>query len=260
MCKCPIDSNTVDFIFQEKVLGKYNVNYYKCEHCGIIKTETPHWLDEAYSDAIAGSDIGLLERNNYNSKMVLTILSLLNRIHDRVVDTAGGYGILTRLLRDRGIHCYSSDKYCTNMFASDFCGDDTQDVKVLLAFEVMEHLPDPLAFLNETLFKYDPELLIFSTQTFTETPPENWWYYSFHTGQHIIFYQPKSLAVLADKLGFNYYMINDSYHIFSKNKISKFKFFLIKNKITRMFLNVVFERTAKPRSLLQSDYDEIISK
>ncbi|SJN57338.1 hypothetical protein VR7878_02254 [Vibrio ruber DSM 16370] len=260
MCKCPIDSDKMSFIFQEKVLEKYDVNYYKCSHCGIIKTETPYWLDEAYSDAIANSDIGLLDRNNYNSKMVLTILSILNRVHDRVVDSAGGYGILTRLLRDRGIHCYSSDKYCENLFSSEFCGDNVKNIKVLLAFEVMEHLSNPIEFLSENIDKYNPDLLIFSTQTFIDNPPLNWWYYSFHTGQHITFYQQKSLAILANKFNLKYYMINDSYHIFSRNKINSVKLFFMKNKISRKIIHVFCERISKSRSLLQSDYNKIISK
>src|SRR5574338_82691 len=45
------------------VLDKYKVQYYSCGNCGFIQTESPYWLEEAYSSAIARSDIGLIGRN-----------------------------------------------------------------------------------------------------------------------------------------------------------------------------------------------------
>jgi hypothetical protein len=46
------------------VLGKYDIQYYLCGHCGFIQTESPYWLDEAYLSPIATSDIGLIGRND----------------------------------------------------------------------------------------------------------------------------------------------------------------------------------------------------
>ena len=39
-----------DFVFSNKVLGKYDVAYYKCSNCESLQTETPYWLDEAYAE------------------------------------------------------------------------------------------------------------------------------------------------------------------------------------------------------------------
>ncbi|HET9908185.1 MAG TPA: hypothetical protein VFQ23_16155, partial [Anaerolineales bacterium] len=44
------------------VLKKHEVQYYACVNCGFIQTERPYWLEEAYSSAIARSDIGLIGR------------------------------------------------------------------------------------------------------------------------------------------------------------------------------------------------------
>ena len=40
-----------------RVLNRHDVRYDRCPQCGLIQTETPHWLNEAYSEAIAGSAV-----------------------------------------------------------------------------------------------------------------------------------------------------------------------------------------------------------
>ena len=45
------------------ILGKYNVTYWRCPFCGFIQTDNLYWLNEAYSSAIAATDIGLVSRN-----------------------------------------------------------------------------------------------------------------------------------------------------------------------------------------------------
>ena len=258
-CRCPVDNRQMTFLFRRKVLGKYHVSYFRCNDCGLISTEAPYWLDEAYGNAIAGTDIGILSRNNHNAKLVSVFLNILKIADEIVVDTAGGYGILTRLLRDRGINCFSYDKYCKNIFSENFDGESVRNAKIILAFEVMEHLHDPMAFLKENLNRYHPDMMIFSTLTFKEEPPPDWWYYSLHTGQHITFYQTGTLQVVADRLGLYYYSVNESYHLFSRHKISGFKLFLMRNKIAITVLGVLYSKLYRHRNLLQVDYDEIVS-
>jgi hypothetical protein len=50
--------------------------------------------------------------------------------------------------------------------------------------------------------------------------PEHWWYYSLGTGQHIGFYQRRTLEVLGSKLGLNVASAN-GIHIFSKALIDE---------------------------------------
>ncbi|MDM9385348.1 hypothetical protein QUB80_32355 [Chlorogloeopsis sp. ULAP01] len=42
------------------------MTYYFCEESGLLKTEKPYWLDEAYQEAIADTDTGLVRRNISN--------------------------------------------------------------------------------------------------------------------------------------------------------------------------------------------------
>ena len=99
---CPISQTPMDFAFEETVLGRLKVRYYSCAVCGLLQTETPFWLEEAYQTPIAPGDTGLMARNIENSQFLATFLALTFPNTAKFLDLAGGYGILTRLLRDKG--------------------------------------------------------------------------------------------------------------------------------------------------------------
>lgn len=96
------------------------VQYFECSACAYVQTEEPTWLEQAYSAAINISDTGIMVRNEINTKIVLATLSVLDVMHGTVVDCAGGYGILVRQLRDKGVDAYWSDYYCENLLARGF--------------------------------------------------------------------------------------------------------------------------------------------
>ncbi len=59
---CPISKSFMRPVFKANILGKYLVTYYYCEETGILQTEEPYWLEEAYRSAIADTEYG------YNAK------------------------------------------------------------------------------------------------------------------------------------------------------------------------------------------------
>jgi len=222
--ECPLSAELMAPAFTATVLGKYDVAYYHCPGCGLLKTEPPYWLDEAYQNAISDTDTGILARNNANAQLVEVILETLSLADGRVLDIAGGYGLLARLLRDKGFDCYSTDKYCCNLFAKRFAPEPGFNADALLAFEVLEHVEDPLAFVQEAFAKYRCKTLVFSTLTFRgDIPPRSWWYYLFRTGQHISFYQPATLQSLAERLGCRYHMLSSEMHLFTDQDIAPWK-------------------------------------
>ena len=60
---CPVCSGSMESCFIAQVLGKYPAHYEVCKNCGFLRAQEPHWLDEAYSCAIAAADTGLVMRN-----------------------------------------------------------------------------------------------------------------------------------------------------------------------------------------------------
>jgi len=228
---CPITGHEMKLSFSEIVLRKYDVDYYSCEECGILQTEKPYWLDEAYQDAIGITDTGMVSRNISNQKILEPILERMFNSEGKFLDVGGGYGLLTRLMRDIGFDCYTFDRYCENMFAKYFEPIAGFKADALFCFEVFEHIEDPYVFIRDMFIRYCCKTIIFSTLVYENSiPSRDWWYYSFDGGQHITFYQSRTLSLLANRLGCHYYMINHGLHIITDVKLTKLDKYLFSNK------------------------------
>lgn len=222
---CPICSGMMEACFDAQVLGKYPAHYEVCTGCGFLRAHEPYWLDEAYSSAIAAADTGLAMRNISIACKLAGVLYWITgqRGQGRYLDAAGGYGMLTRLMRDFGFDFYWSDKYCNNLMAPGFeYRQELGACQAVTAMEVLEHLTDPVSFIEETLAFSGAPYLVFSTVLYEGRPPapDAWWYYSFATGQHIGFFQRKTLEVLAAKLGLQFSSAN-GIHVFSREAVSE---------------------------------------
>lgn len=186
--KCLICGRTANYIFTKKILNKYKVKYYKCNKCNFIQTEKPYWLKEAYSNPIIDSDTGILSRNIMLSKITALIFLFFAEKESKVLDYAGGYGILTRLLRDIGINCFWLDKYSENVFAKNFEFSKKEQYDVITAFEFLEHAENPIKKVKRIFKIYKPKLFIFSTTIHNGNPSKNWWYFAPQGGQHVSFF------------------------------------------------------------------------
>lgn len=222
---CPICSGAMTHCFSARILGKYDAQYEVCSTCHFLRVSEPHWLDEAYASAIAAADTGLVMRNISITCKIAGVLYwvLGERGEGRYLDVAGGYGMLTRLMRDFGFDFYWADKYCDNKLALGF--EYSQSIgkcRAITAMEVFEHLVDPAAFVEETLALSGAETLIFTTELYEGSPPlpDSWWYYAFATGQHIGFFQRQTLEVLGARLNLQFVSAN-GIHILSKSALSE---------------------------------------
>ncbi|MBE0557915.1 MAG: class I SAM-dependent methyltransferase [Proteobacteria bacterium] len=208
--------------FKAKVLNKYDALYKVCGTCGFLSADKPHWLDEAYARAIADADTGLVMRNlSLAPQMASTLYwAMGERGAGRYLDTAGGYGMLTRLMRDFGFDFYWYDEQCKNILAPGFSfRHESKPCRAVTAVEVFEHLTDPRGFVEKTLAMAGSDTLIFTTLLYDGAPPPaSWWYYSFATGQHIGFFQRRTLERLAAGLNMQFASAN-GIHVFSKAKI-----------------------------------------
>jgi len=251
---CPISGEPMTVVFSEIVRHKHTVNYHYCASCGLLKTEKPYWLDEAYQEAIVETDTGLVSRNIEHSKLLEVVLKCLRIPQGRFLDVAGGYGLLTRLMRDKGYDCYTSDKCCRNVFAKAFEPRANFKADALFAFEALEHIEDPFLFVDDLFKTYDCKTLIFSTLTFTGIiPSRDWWYYGFESGQHITFYQPRTLSMLARRLRCNYYKITPSFHMITDVDVSFINRHILINRYFRKIYSLMISRTRRHLSKTWTD-------
>lgn len=224
MSKCAVCGARQKAAFRANVLKKYEAVYNRCGECGFLQAENPYWLEEAYSDAIATADTGLVQRNISISRTLASLLYFGMDPKGAYIDVAGGYGMLVRLMRDFGFDFYWDDKYCQNLLAKGYESTNTSEaITAITAFEVLEHLLSPVDFVAEQMKKFNTRTLIFTTELYlgNEAPSKDWWYFAFPTGQHISFYQKQTLQKIAEKLGTRYYQIGGM-HIFSDTLLKNY--------------------------------------
>jgi hypothetical protein len=250
--QCKVCDGVSLFFGETDVLKKHRVRYFRCEGCGFIQTETPYWLEEAYSSAIAGQDVGVMQRNLINREVTSAVLNLLFPKVSNCVDFGGGHGILVRLMRDRGFNFFWSDLHAANDYAKGFDCQPGLTYDFLTAFEVLEHFVNPVSDLSK--------LMVISENIFVTTclVPEptpgllDWWYYVPTSGQHVSFYTKKSLALLAARFERHVLSIGP-YHLFSKRPLNSLLYRLASTFRTAQIVNIAFRR----QSLIESDFHQM---
>lgn len=258
--ECKICKGPIEKIFTAYVLNKYEVKYFQCLSCRFIQTEKPYWLDEAYIDVIANLDTGYITRNVSYSEIVNSIIKVCFNSKSKFLDYGGGYGIFVRLMRDKGIEFFRQDKYCENLFSKYLDVNDQEskeNFELMTAFEVFEHLEDPLREIEE-MFKYSDSIL-FSTIIQPKYPlinSKDWWYFMPETGQHVAFYSKESLKHIADNFNCNVYSNGRSLHLLTKKNLIVNPLKII--SYSHYAFNLIFNRHfANRKSLILKDFEYV---
>lgn len=234
-----------------RILASLEVSYYRCQACGFVQTEEPYWLERAYAQPISKIDLGIISRNISLADTASAVISMLLDGGGRFLDWGGGYGILVRLMRDRGFDFYWRDPFCDNLFAQGFEWTDETRAELVTAFEVLEHLPRPVDDVARMADIADN--LLVSTLLLPEPTPElgDWWYYTLESGQHVSFYSRRSLTVLAGQLGM--FVASNrgcSVHLFTRSRKAARAFPLVASRHGVRLRRLLPYR----RSLLDADF------
>ena len=257
MTCCICDSKLVP-AFTAIVLGRHKATYAHCRSCGFLCAQQPNWLEDAYSSAISSLDTGLVWRNIVVSQKLSAVLFFLfgERGNGRYLDIAGGCGMLTRLMRDNGFDFFWADRYSGNLLA---CGfeyiSEMGACRAVTAIEVLEHTEDPIKFIRDALELGQTDTLIFTTELFEGDPPlpDQWPYYLFEAGQHIAFFQQKTLAAIADRLGLRLASAA-GLHVLTKQKVNSLILHLCTSRLGAMSIRLIQEklgsRTVSDRDLI----------
>lgn len=271
---CHICKSKCRNIFNKQVLNKYDVTYYKCLNCGFLQTEYPFWLKEAYlnKNNIA-IDVGAVQRNLVLSNLTQNFIDKYFKGNNKFIDYGGGTGLFVRLMRDKGYDFYWHDIYSENIFARFFevssLPDNGKKFTMLTAFEVFEHIVNPLKEIH-TMFEYTDTIFLTTALQPTKNDINNWWYLVPEGGQHINFYTIKAFEKIANHFNATYYTDGFQYHLISKTKYpidsNALYNHLIPNR-RKSFIKKLFKRAfpkqypeTKEKSLINSDFEYIKSE
>jgi hypothetical protein len=202
------------------------------------------------------TDLGMLARNNALARVCRALIRIAFDPNGRFIDYGAGHGILVRLLRDTGLDCYYYDQYADNLFAPGAEASLDQHYELLTAFEVFEHLPNPMEELKRMLTL--SASVLFTTDLLPQPVPQpsDWWYYGLYHGQHVSFYSSKTLQHMAQALGVNWHSNGKNLHLFTARPIAAWQFRLATNRISSFCLNLLDSRPA----LTPGDYARLTGR
>jgi hypothetical protein len=256
---CAVCSSATEAFGTGVVLGKYDAEFRRCPSCGLIAAPDPTWLPEAYESAIYDGDSGLLRRCRRLSIVTAAVIRSEGLTSGRFLDWAGGYGTLTRLMRDRGYDFAHNDPMAVNVFAE---GHEVADPSVgrydlVTAFEVLEHLTDPVASLTPLAAVTDRMLVTTQVVPSPAPLPSDWDYYALESGQHITFYTPRSLELLAARLGYDGVVTSSLVHLFHRGKVNPATRALVRRPALSYGLGHLASLADRRHSMLMSDHDAV---
>ena len=253
--RCKICSAEATSFSRAKILKRYEIDYFRCPSCGFIQTEEPYWLAEAYEDAIAPADVGLVQRNLRRVPILRAIICAIFRADGKFLDYGGGYGLLVRLMRDAGFDFYRSDRHCANLLAPGFEAQtgEGRGYELLTAMELLEHLEDPIREI-ETMLSYSRSMF-FTTLLLPEPAPRpgEWWYYALDQGQHISLYTRNSLQVIAERFGLVLTTDGVSRHLLTERPVPQWLFNAVSKYKIALLLAPFFRR----KSLVPTDFQKM---
>ena len=189
------------------------------------------------------------------ARVTAAVLSIFFNPGGAFVDVGGGYGLFVRLMRDAGYDFRLIDPYCKNLFATGFLADQSARYELLPAFEVLEHVPEPMAGFREMTAL--SENILFSTVLMPEPPPlpDQWWYYGLEHGQHVGFFTERSLRMVASTFGLHYVHDGRELHLLSRKRVSKTLFRLL----CRYRVAALFSSLMRRSTLLTSDAEAALA-
>ena len=197
---CIACKTKMNYWMSKVLIEKYEAEYFRCKNCGMIRIKDPYWLTEAYSnpELELRLDTGRFNRAKYNANFTNQFIQE-NFINKKMfLDFGCGQeGIFVKQMREKGHEFFGYDKYHTKVaFHKELSGK----YAMITAFEVFEHLTDPIETIK-TVMQHTDIFMIGTMMPNKNTPPSPTWnYYSPKAGQHIIFYTQETFENIAKNL------------------------------------------------------------
>jgi hypothetical protein len=261
--KCAICGGTSEAILKYPVRKENQAILARCQECNFCFVVSPFWLAGSFSETLQLLDIGTVDRCSLVLDFVQTVARVSRwRVNSRFIDWGGGYGLMTRMARDRGINMANFDPYVQPLFSAPADLDKLCPAEVIVASEVFLHIEKPLEVLSQ-LLSFSPVVIITAVVPPDRVSPD-WWYLMPDTGQHVSFYPVSTLKKLAEMTGTKLMSDGRFFHVFSRTELpfrtravvrSRFLTFAISYVLNG--LSLVSRSLNRSKSLTQIDYEII---
>jgi hypothetical protein len=238
--KCSICEGTAEIKLHVDIHNRQKQPLFQCLSCSFRFFHKPDWLPHSFSSELNQLDLGSVSRCLFVADFVTAVFSS-DCETTRVLDWGGGDGLLTRLLRERGIDCVWHDPFVQPRFVGDAIYRDNCQIDVAVASEVFLHMVDPLQALRSLLAISNIVVLT------AVVPPKqiepDWWYLMPETGQHVSFYPFSTLRELAHQTDTYFTSDHRFFHVFSRQTLSIRKRLLI--RVRSLAFGLAFVQHAK---------------
>lgn len=213
VCRCECKS-----LFEFRVRGQFDAELFECKKCRFTFVSNPSWLESSFNRELNELDLGTIDRCLIFADFTEALITSIGKASGRFLDWGGGYGILTRIMRDRGLDFENYDPFVNALFVGPAVGDNDKKYDLITMSEVALHITNPVEVLAKILRNCD--YLLISAVIAPSSIPQDWWYLMPDTGQHVAIYHPESIRELARQLRVNVMSDGKFFHLFYKKDIS----------------------------------------
>jgi len=215
---CAVCSSKSKFLFSYVVKGEHPASLHECLSCSFTFVKNPHWLAASFSSELNDLDIGSVDRCLVLADFVQVLIQSMNNPNRRFLDWGGGYGLLARIMRDRGVDFISHDIYTRPLFVQPYQIEENDFFGLITMSEVALHLTDPVPIFADIL-KFT-NTLVFTAVIAPDVIPNDWWYLMPDTGQHVAIYHKETLQALAHKLGVHLTSDGRYFHVLHRERLN----------------------------------------
>jgi hypothetical protein len=101
--ECALCGSPAAFLCVQRILQKYDADYFQCPWCDLIQTESLYWLAEAPWSSIAQLDTGAITRHAACVRVTVALAHIFDLDPaSRCLHYRAGSGLFVRAMRDHG--------------------------------------------------------------------------------------------------------------------------------------------------------------
>jgi len=199
--------------YQELMTKIGDVDYYKCEHCGLVLSKThgdlshAEWvmLNNQFHHLLENTTSSINQPPYIHQAMMLNVLSKNNIVDmNSCIDYAGGYGTLSRVLaKYSDLHLPVYDPYVRDEKFSEYVDkEDLTVYKTVVNSALFEHLLNRQSFDEiNSLVSNDEGAMVIHTVICENIPKNPDWFY-LDPPVHTTFHTNKSMEFLMKEWGY----------------------------------------------------------